>query len=177
MSSSAKISQEDTLYSVADKEISTGFNAAAGFDGISPSAQLTYSKSSLDKNGDGMVTSAGIRATLGEGINAGASVVQKWSMPVDGNRLDIRAGGALEASTRSGRLDASVGMRADYVRKDGLSPYFTAIASTREDRNLTVGAGVCKDVQISVLPEATICGGVEMRGDRPAAAFSIGRSF
>ncbi len=177
MSSSIKISHEDTLYSVADKEIAKGFNAAAGFDGFAPSAQLSYNKSSLDKKGEGMMTSAGIRATLGEGIVAGGSVVQKWTVPVDGNRLDVMAGGALEASTRTGRLDASVGMRADYVRKDGLSPYFTAIASTREDRNLTIGAGVCKDVQISVLPEATVCGGVEMRGDRPAAAFSIGRSF
>ena len=92
------------------------------------------------------------------------------------NQLDVRAGAALEASTRTG-LSVSAGMRADYVRKDGLSPYFTAIASTRDDRNLTIGAGVCKDVQVSVLPEVTVCGGVEMRGDRPAAAFSIGRSF
>ena len=84
----------------------------------------------------------------------------------------------MEFSTLNG-VNSSAGMRADYIRKDsGLSPYFTAVASTQEGRSLTLGVGACKDVKlVEALPEATLCAGAELRETRPAAVISIGRNF
>lgn len=170
-----KISRGDSLvYNVKNVEIAPGFNAAAGFDGIRPALHLGYEKS----NDEGLEINASATATVGRGVSAGASVVQHWEKSFeDGNKLDVRAGAAIDYTSRAGRLDVSAGVRADYIRPNGLSPYFTAIASTRADENLTVGAGVCHDLEITALPKATVCGGVESRGNNTAAAFSINRSF
>lgn len=169
-----QISRGDTLvYSLKNAEIAPGFNAAAGFDGIRPALQLGYGKLN-----EGLKIDASATATVGRGLRAGTSAVQHWGKSFeDGNKVGVRAGAVIDYTSRAGRLDVSAGFRADYTRPNGLSPYFTAVASTRADENLTVSAGVCHDVEITGLPEVTVCGGVESRSNKTTAAFSIGRSF
>lgn len=166
-------------YTVSEREITSTFNASVGLDGYRPAAAASYSRFDVDAKGNSLSLAAGAKVTVGEGVEVGYSAVKRWTNTLDdGNRLDVSAGAGMEYSTRNG-LNSSAGVRADYVRKDnGLSPYFTAVASTQEGRSLTLGAGACKDVQlVEALPEATLCAGAELREDKPAVAFSIGRKF
>lgn len=166
-------------YTVTDREITSTFNASAGLDGYRPAVAASYSRFDVDEKGNSLSLAAGAKATLGEGVEIGFSAVKRWTNTLDdGNRLDVSAGAGMEYSTRNG-LNSSAGVRADYIRKEnGLSPYFTAVASTQANQNLTLGVGACKDVQvIEALPSATLCAGAELRGDKPAVAFSIGRNF
>lgn len=166
-------------YTVSDREITSTFNASVGLDGYRPAAAASYSRFDTDEKGNSLSLAAGAKATLGEGVEVGFSAVKRWTNTLDdGNRVDVSAGAGMEFSTRNG-VNSSAGVRADYVRKDGgLSPYFTAVASTQEDRSLTLGVGACKDVKLlDALPQATLCAGAELREDRPAVAFSIGRNF
>jgi hypothetical protein len=165
-------------YAVSDREIKSTFNASAGLNGYRPAVAASYSRFDTDGQGNSLSLAAGAKATLGEGVELGFSAVKRWTHKLDdGNRVDVSAGAGMEFSTQNG-MNSSAGLRADYVRKDGgLSPYFTAIASTQDDKNLTLGVGACKDVQIAALPQATLCAGAELREERPGVAFSIGRNF
>jgi len=166
-------------YTVSDREVKSTFNASVGLDGYRPAVAASYSRFDMDAKGNSLSLAAGAKATLGEGVEAGASAVKRWTNTLDdGNRVDVSAGAGVEFSTRYG-MNASAGVRADYIRKDsGLSPYFTAVASTEQGKNLTLGIGACKDVKlVEALPAATVCAGAELRETRPAAVISIGRNF
>jgi len=145
-------------------------SASVGENGFIPAVQAGYTLSDKPAiDGEKVNAGASITATLGVGISVSAYVGYELNQ----GPLQVRLGLSAEYNRQSG-ASVGIGGRVDYNSNTPITPYASAIVSTKGKSALEVGG--CTDVTV-LGQTGSVCGGVQYSNQGTKVVVGFGRSF